>query len=439
MSIQKSLKNAMLTGNGLVSWGNNEPKQYDGKQHQYYSAESRTFTQIMAKYASDFIEAQMQGIDPHDPYAYQTRMIRMADIVKPTAAIQRNFDDYKTILVADRDIEYIMPGSKIIAAGSTWLAVNPMNVSGSDGCAVVRRCNAVWNFLDYYGNVISEPLVVENARANANDSDNQQSLLISKGYFNVICQYNHHTRQIDTNTRMILGTAAYRVTGYSDFETEFTGDYSSVRTLSFTVRYEEPNDAIDDMERHIAGGKVFSWELSVEGQGNMSVGNTVKFTAESRRNNAPVEHTAKHPIHYEWDSSDESVAIVDSIGNVTAVGEGDAIIIATLYENNTYRAALGVNVAASVDGVSFNSTIPTTLNAYESACISAAFFENGAETDYPLEWTVEGADDTAASFAVSADGKSVCIDCFGYSETPLTVTATYEEYSASASISLLGF
>lgn len=439
MSIQKSLKNAMLTGNGLVSWGNNEPKQYDSKQHQYYSAETRTFTQTMAKYASDFVVAQIQGIDPHDPYAYQTRMIRFADVVRPSAAIQRHFDDYKMMLVADRDIEYIMPGSKIQTLGSTWLVVNPMNASGSDGAALVRRCNAVWNFLDYYGNLISEPMVVENERANANDPDTQNSQQITKGYFNVICQYNGNTRQIDTNTRMILGTGAYRVTGYSDFETEFTGDYSSVRTLSFTVRYEEPNDAIDDMERHIAGGKVFSWELSVEGQGNMSVGNTVKFTANSRRNNLPVETTSKHPIHYEWESSDESVAIVDSIGNVTAVGEGDAVIIATLYENNAYRAALEINVTASADVVSFNSTIPATLEAYESAVIAAAFFEGSAETDNPLEWEFGGADAAAFSAEVSADGKSATVQCFGYSETPLTVTVAYGAYSASASIALLGF
>lgn len=281
MSIQKSLKNAMLTGNGLVSWQNNEPTQYDGRQRQYFSPESRTFTQAYARYSSDYIEAQMQGIDSENPYAWQTRLIRMADIVKPSAAIQRNFDDYKMILVADRDIEYIMPGSKIVAMGSTWLVVNPMNISGSDGSAVIRRCNAVWNHLDAEGNILSEPILVENQRANANDSDAQNSLLISKGYFNVICQYNQETAQINTNTRMILGKGAYRVTGFSDFEMEFTGDYSTVRLLSFTVRYEEPNPVIDDMENHVAGGKTFTQQTGGESGGNGPSGDEpqVAFTS----------------------------------------------------------------------------------------------------------------------------------------------------------------
>ena len=42
------------------------------------------------------------------------------------------------------------------------------------------------------------------------------------------------------------GTGAYKVTGYSDFHTEFTGDYGSLRLLYFTIRYEEPNYSIDD-------------------------------------------------------------------------------------------------------------------------------------------------------------------------------------------------
>lgn len=304
MSIQKSLKDAMLTGEGLVSWRNNAPAQYNDRQRQFFGDESRTFTQLNARYSSDFVEARIQGIDETDPYAWQTRMIRIADIVKPTAAIQRNFDDYKTILVADRDIDYLVPGSKVETMGSTWIVFNPLNVSGSDGSAVIRRCNSIWNHLDYYGNVVSEPIVVENTRANANDSDSQNSQLISKGYFNVFCQYNDATRQIDTNTRLILGTGAYRVTGYSDFEMEFTGDYNTVRILKFTVRYEDVNNAIDDMAKHVAGGKNFSWDVCVLGTAGMTVGSAETFTAKSVRNGKDVPQDSEFPVGYIWSSDD---------------------------------------------------------------------------------------------------------------------------------------
>ena len=438
LSIEKSLKNAMLTGNGLISWQNNTPTQYSGRQHQYFSPETRTFTQQMARYASDFVEAQMQGIDPDNPFEYQTRMIRMADIVKPTAAIQRNFDDYKTILVADRDIEYIMPGSKIVAMGNTWLVVNPVNVSGSDGEAVVRRCNAVWNFFDFYGNVISEPLVVENTRANANDSDNQQSLLITKGYFNVICQANEYTRQIDTNTRFILGSAAYRVTGYSDFETEFTGDYSSIRTYSYTIRYEEPNHAIDDMVNHVAGGKTFAWNVQITAPGMMRVGETKQLAASSVRNGDIVTPDGENPVSYTWESSNEAVLSVDETGAVTAIAEGTAQITATLEQNTNQSCSVDIEVTATQDGVYFTSTNPQKLRAFDNATISAAYFADGEAMDVPLVWTFERAETTAYSADVADDGMSAQIQCYGYSDEPLQITVRYGEYSATAAIQMEG-
>lgn len=438
MSINKSLKNAMLTANGLVSWSNNTPTQYSQRQHQYFSAETRTFTQRMARYSSDYVEAMVQGLDETDPLSYQKRFLRMADIVKPTAAIQRNFDDYKMALFADRDIEYLMPGSKIVTMGNTWLAVNPINVSGSDGASVIRRCNAVWNLYDFYGNVVSEPMIVENARANANDSDAQNSQLISKGYFNVICQYNDYTRQIDTNTRMILGSGAYRVTGFSDFETEFTGDYSSVRLLSFTARYEEPNYVIDDMENHVAGGKEFSWIVSISGPASLYPNGTAQLSAASVRNGETVSATEAYPITYAWESSDERVLTVDQDGNVTAIGEGSATVRVRVTQNPILHENFAITVTQSEDGVKFTSGVPETLGAYQGAAITAAYFEDGEEQPDALTWTVTGADENAASWLVSTDGKSLSIDCYGYSDTPLTVTASYGTYSASAEIALQG-
>ena len=472
MPIQKSLKNAMLTGNGLVSWHNNEPTQYAGKQRQYFSTETRTFTQMYAKYASDFVEAQIQGIDPADPFAYQTRMIRMADIVKPTAAIQRDFDDYKMILVADRDIEYLMPGAKIIALGNTWLVFNPMNMSGSDGAAVIRRCNAVWNHLDEYGNILSEPIIVENERASANDSDGRQRLLITKGYFNVKCQYNEQTRQLNTNSRMILGTGAYRVTGFSDFEQEFTGDYSTVRMLNFSVRYEEPNLETDDMVNHVADGKCFTWNISISGAASMSAGATAQLTATSYRCGEKVDAiqvvgktlyapsawsadnrqlttgesdtsngtqlvAANTFVSYTWTSSTESVLTVNDEGIVTAVSAGEATIMATLTQNPAYSASMAITVTDTQDGVFFTETVPESVNAYSSVTVAAAYYEDGEETQNAITWEVTG-QDGVFSYTESEDGMSVDIVCYGYSPAPITVTATYdngsETYSASADI-----
>ena len=436
MGIQKSIRNSLLTANGLVSFTNNAPTRFIDKQTQYFSAETKTFTQMYAKYANNYVKAQVQGIDPEQPFEWQERLLRMADVVRPSAAILRRADDYKMVLFADRDIEYLMLGAKIVTMGSTWLVTNPFNVSGADGAAIVQRCNAVWNYLDYYGNVMSEPMVVTNYRADANDSDAQEGNLISKGYFNVIVQGNPVTEQIDTNTRFILGTAAYRVTGYSDFHQEFTGDYSTVRILEFSIRYEEPNLEIDDMENHVASGKKFSWEIQIGGAAVIPEGETAQFTAVSLRNNEDVVSTEEYPITYLWSSSDESIATVDKNGLVTAIAEGEAVITATLEQNPNVFSEFPVSIAEAEDSVEFTSNVPKTLSAYEDCDISAAFFQNGVETSDPVTWTFDGA--AQNTYKVITGGKTATIYCFGYSKTSLTVTATHGDLSVTASIQLEG-
>ncbi len=436
MSIEQSIKNAALASGGLVFTPKNTPTQYATRQRQYMDNETRAFTQKYARYASDFFTANVQGLDPDNPQEWLTARLRMADIVRPSSAIQRHFDDYKMVLFESAYIVYLRPGTKIETMGNTWLVINPANVSGASGSGLVRRCNAVWNYLDYYGNVVSEPIIVENDRANANDTDVQQSQLITKGYFNVTCQYNEATAQINTNTRMILGSAAYRVTGYSDFETEFTGDYGTIRLLSFTIRYEEPNETIDDMENHVAGGKVFSWDISISGQTNLKVGATAQLTAQSSRNDEIVTSTTEYPITYEWESSDESIITVDDDGTITAIAEGTATVRAQLSENAEYFNDITITVTESTDGVEFTSDIPTSLSAYESVTISAALFADGEETSEVVAWDFSGADNSA--YTAEVNGNAAVITCYGYDETPLTVKAYYGTYEATKYITLEG-
>ena len=417
----KNLTNAAIVSGHLAPIRTNNPAKYADRQHQYFDNETRLFISEKAKYASDFMEAKIQGVTTGSLDEWKTYRIRMADIVRPTSAIQRRYDDYKQILFESRNIEYLRWGTKIVTMGSTWLAINPQNVSGASGQAVVRRCNAVWNHYDFYGNVLSEPIIVENDRASASDSDSQEGMYISKGYFQVSCQANPDTLQIDTNTRMILGTGAYRVTGYADFETEFTGEYDTIRMLFFTIRYEEPNRAIDDMENHVASGKKFSWQVLMQGANNLRAGSTTQFAAISVRNGETVTDSEEHPISYIWQSSDETVATVDIFGNVTAVGEGAAVITATLDQNPDYSASMAVVVTETEDGIYFTSTIPDTLKAFDSVTLTAAYFEDGEETTNPLTWAFSGADESTYSAVVSPDGLSATITGYAYSDTPLTI------------------
>lgn len=436
MSIQDSVKNAMLASGVPLCVKSNTPEQYAGRQEQYYETETSTFVEEIAKYSTDYVLAQVQGLDPGDPWKYTEVYLRMTDMGYPTITSSRKQDDYKMVLIADRRVDYLRPGAKIKAMGSTWLVINPNNVSGVGAGGEVQRCNAVWNHLDWYGNVVSEPLAVDRYLSRANNTDHQEAVNLPQGYFDVKCQLNPETEQLGENSRMILGRNCYRITGFSDFTQEFTGDYDSVRMVEFSIHFEEPNWEIDDMERHVAGGLTFSWESLMRGQVELSEGETAQFAVRSLRCGQQVQSTLNRPIYYRWCSSDDGVATVTQSGLVTAISAGECIIRATLQQNPSIATEMAITVHEQGTGTTVRiiTEAPEAIGLMESATIAAAVL-GGAEGE-TVTWSFSGADEN--TYGADINGNTVTITCWGGSVTPLTVTARYEEKEASVTLDLEG-
>lgn len=433
------IKNAFILGRGLQAGNTNSPSQFKNRKRQYFDQETTTFVQKYARYASNFFDAKVQGVFEDDPFAWTDVRVRMADIVKPSAAMTKDFDDYKIVLFENPNIEYVRQGTKLVTMGSTWLATNPINVSAADGCGIFRQCNAVWNHFDYYGNLLSEPLVVDSYAARASTPNPQDTLRITRGYFNIICQYNEWTAQLDTNSRIILGRAAYHIRGYADFVQEFTGDYNSIRQLGFIAEYEEPNYDIDDMEKRVAGGKNFSWVVSVSGGTKIQPGQKTTLTASSVRNEKPVKPTDEHPVSYKWKSSNPFVADVDKDGVITATGNGEATITATLEQNAALSASIEVSVSEDLKPRTvFTQAPPAQFRVYQSYDIGAADFIGGAEQTTPIEWTFEGSEGSSYTYVVSEDTKHVRIACWKGSVTPLKITAKGAGDAVVATVELEG-
>lgn len=439
MSINDFTKNGLLASGGISYIQSNDPIQYQGRKKQYFAGETELFTQEYAKYAGNFFEAEAQGLDTKDPARWQKIKIRMANVVRPSSAITRQFDDYKNILMENPKLGYLASGTKIKTMGSTWLVTNPDNLSSVTGSGIIERCNAVWRFLDFYGNIKEEPIRIEKNIANASDSDAQDSGLITKGYFHIKAQYNPFTAQLDTNSRMILGSKAYRITGYTDFIQEFTEDIKSVRLVEFTARYEEPNEQIDDLKNRVAGGKEFNWDMKIQGKKALRIGAITPLVITNTRNGEEVESNDIFPITYVYESSDQEVAKVDIYGNVTATGEGTAIIKVSLFENPCIYQTFEIEVAADEveeSFVDFLQTGPQKINAFEEATFTAAFFENGRQTNEKVEFSFSGADESTYSAEINKN--SVTITAWSGSITPLYITATYENESKEISIGLEG-
>ena len=440
--MKQSIKNAMLAGSSSFSFKQQIPTQYSDRQKRYMNYETRKFTEQIARYSSDYVEALVQGLVPSEPFEYTKVHIRFSDIVRSSSAISYEFDNYKVIDIAEPEYTYVRIGAKIIAMGSTWLVINPANMGNVLGKAMIQRCDSVWHYLDFYGNVCSEPMCFDRRLAKANDADAQRSTMITKGYFDAKIQCNPATMQLDTNSRIILGSAAYKITGFSDFIQEFTDDYDSVNLLEFDVRYEEPNDAIDDMVNHVAGGKTFKWDIQIAGTPTVMAGNTAQLTATSIRTAEEKTETVTskpdRPISYIWESSNEEIARVDGEGVVTAVSEGEAEITCTLEQNTAQKGVFNITVAgdATAPHVSFTSTVPSKIGVYKQITLTAEYFENGAATGNEITFEFSGAD--TKSYTAKVTGNTATIKCWGGSVEPLVIRASYGEHSATEQIYLEG-
>lgn len=423
-------------GAGSLTKASNRPKQFDDRRNPYFADATGRFIAEFAKYASNHTAARMQGLNPNDFYEWSEQLLRLADVNKRGGAIDRPTDGYKEFLVEAHEIEYVPEGAKVETMGSTWLVTNPANVSGAVGSGIMRRCNATWNHRDWYGNVKKEPMVVEKAAMNATANDFQETVLLMQGYFNIIMQYNDETAELDVNSRLMLGRSVYQITGYAEISEEFTGDEESVHLLYFTARIKEPDKEKDDVANRIANAYPFSWEVQVTGAPAMSVGSDLPFTAKSLRNGETADGDEAHPVHYLWESSDETVCTVDANGKVTARSAGVCQITATVVENPELTGTLEVSVEEGMTGVRFTAPLPERMRPYETAEICAVYVEGGAETDKALTWTFAGDED---AFTAEVNGNKATIRCWSGSETPLAVTAAYGEEKANGTMVLEGY
>lgn len=435
MSAGDGIRNVTLLG-GAPKRRYDAPKQYGDRQKQYMADPTARFYAERAKYATDFVSARVQGLIPGDFYAWRTQRMRISDAIRQGANLSRKTDDQKEYLLADRSVDYVPEGAKVETMGSTWLVTNPANLSGAAGSGIMRRCNATWNHLDWYGNLRKEPILVEKQQAMATANDFQEVSLIMQGYFNIICQRNPETDELDQNSRLILGRRAFQITGYSDVTQEFTGEDESTHLLYFAARIQEPDKTIDDLARRVAGGKTFSWEIRISGATALREGAAAQLTAESIRCGERADGSEIRPVSYFWETSDEAVASVDASGLVTAVGAGSCTIIARLAQNTNIASEVTMTVEKNTGAteVRFLTEPPETLGPYEAAALQAACFVGGVQQEDAVAWEFGGAAEEA--YTVSVLRNRATVQNWGGSEMPLTVTAKCGGASVSASIRL---
>lgn len=438
---QKFLRGVMGF-NGIVDVvPSNTPSQYTDRKTQYMAGRAKKFDHARAYLSTDYVEALVQGISSNDFYEWTNTDIRLSDVSKnPKNSLngQKN-DDRKIVLFSDESIDYIPIGAKIETMGSTWIVINPNNLSSAKTTCIVARCNASYNSYDEYGNIVTEPIVVESYQMDNNDNKSVSQMVLMGGYFKVICQLNTNTAKLHENSRIILGTKAYHITGLADFTQEFSGDRESCHYLTFNIRVEEPTELDDITTNFIAGGNGVSFGVTVAGVNEIALGNSTALSASFVVNGKADYDT---PRTWLWTSSDDTVAKVDTFGGVSAVSIGTCDITVTLEQNPNLSAVFKLVITDDkTESVAFMGDIPSSISQYSSAIIYAAFFKGGEiEADTPIQWTFSNAEPYSYSTEISSDGRRATISCLRASSTPLRVTiAANDAQPKYADIELEGY
>ena len=436
MNLNKLARNAGMVGGCDYAPLTNEWMHSQGLQKQYFTQPTQANAVDVGDLADNVFNTACQGVDTSkDWYEYTPIQIR-STFASSSATGELQPDDWQRIyIIQPAGLTYIPIGSYMQYANNWWIVYKPNNMGLGIGQAVVRRCNAVINVLDYYGNVISIPMSYAKMGTLGNASHATENSITAKNYISCVCQLNKYSKAFGENTRLLLGNMSYAMRGVNNFTREFTNKADSVHIITFTIEMTEPLPQ-DDFERGVADGLAFKWLLSITADKSMNAGATQTIAVKSIRNGESVVSTAENPITYVFTSSDTNVLTVDENGLVKAVGEGSATVTVTLAQNPDITQTVDITVAAAGDGyVAFTSTPLTALHSLETAEISAAWFENGTATDDVVTFSFSGADEDAYSADVS--GNTATLTCYSLSDKPLIVTAAHGDSTTQMSIELL--
>ena len=435
MSIQKNMRTA-TAGTPAANYGSNSMRN-DGQFKQYFRDETKQFMRQNIPMTSALYDAEMQGVNENDFYAWTPVKIRCSDLINPTTG-EHLTDDWQEIIVQNTNIDTIPVGAYVKFNDNIWIVVNPDDVGSVTGNTIVKRCNCTYNTLDYYGNVIRTPMSYSKGMALASANDVKEYINLPGTYQHIIMQLNDATKDVHNNTRMILGGEGYFLTGVTNFIRDYTLDANSCHIIRAECRLGEAQDVNDDLVNEVAQGLTFNWSISITGSEKMTLGATQTLTASSLRM-GQIPDAVNHPYDYLWESSDYSIVTVDEDGVCEAVGEGTATITCFLRQNTNVTATIEITASQSLTGayVEFVTDLPSELRAYDSVTCEAAYFVNGVKQSDTIVYAFEGADINC--FGTEKTGNALTITCFAPSNEPLVVHAFCNGQEASQELYLIGY
>lgn len=409
--------------------------KYIERNKQYLSENTKKMIDSKLQYGINYLTIEGENINPNDKddKSIKRYKVRVNDVYSDTQIGKRK-DGYKLLVFQSSKINYIPEGTKFYFYNSTWIADNPSNLTKVIGQTNVRQCISTRNTLDYYGNIIREPLAIDKELSSTNGNTNNYIDSVS-GNLACLMQLNDNTRHIKNNDRILMGGQAFQIVGLDNYTQEFTNDINSVRKLKFNIKVIEPTEN-DDIENNVVDGKLNPWEI----KSNVSdietkVGTKSNLTVEVFRGG----QTPLKPYSVRYESEEPNIIKIDSLnGEYEAISEGSTKIKCYLNENNKIYTEINAVVRLlDVYEIRFTKKI-RAIKQYSDATIRAYVFKNGIkDKTESVKFIIKGLED---HFTINnKTNNSINISCLFPNDTmQIEVIAIKEiegrEYTANQKI-----
>lgn len=267
---------------------------------------------------------------------YRPVDVRIAHVINAETGLKLG-DDWKTLFFKSTE-EPPMLGRIYTFDDSVWLTTNIESTKNLTATCTIRRCNNTLRWLDEEtGHFYEEPCAIEYLVKEPRDYATQGSPFKTPGGFlHIEAQFNARTNLINENQRFLFGNpghwTGYRVigTGINDFRNTKTYEWSEAKVLTIDMIADFVNNELDDIINGIANAGVNLYTLDiVEDSVNGMPGDMIALNANVTYNGYS---DTRNII---WNSSDRSIATVNSEGLVTFVAVGSCTITANIEGNPT--------------------------------------------------------------------------------------------------------
>ncbi len=302
---------------------------------------------LQAKINEDFTETSdlvlIQEEQVYGSKIWSDVEVRITHVIN-SATGEKLGDDFRGVIFQDLQHAYGM-GFRYQFNDNVWITTNSDFYKFPTISSTVRRCNNVLRWYDKDGNLCEEPCFIDYVIKNNNIESIKQQIILD-GDVEVCTQMNQYTINILENQRFIFDGKAYKIRAVNNFLRQKTNESNSVPLVKFTM-YKTNIAPNDDLVNSIADTNYFDYSISINSDDfNQSVGYSGQLSATVKLNEEIVIKDLT------WESSDDSKATIDGLGNFTLLSIGLVNFTCSITDNPIITNGISVNIVTITTPIS---------------------------------------------------------------------------------------